>query len=260
MWTLPPARYSLTQVWFAAVTLYALAPFSVVMAARARHQGVLWDFAMALGLAAAVGLALLPLVSARWWVAQYADRAFLRMVQRVHRDLAYVAATFIAVHVALLLYLEPRTIEYLKLGASPAMLAGLVALLIVIALLLSSPRSRQSRLTYRTWRQWHAWLSLAAIALILWHVVGAGYFHHTSGQRMSALWLFCIPTLLTWQLRRKSWSRPVLHHAAPAYAPPIRIVLAIALSWLAASSWFALSGAGEQMLEERPLCPIDPCL
>ncbi len=254
------ARWSLTNAWLSAVVLYALAPFAVVLVARARHQGIAWDFAMALGLAGAVGLALLPLLSARWWAPQFADSAFLRMVQRVHRDLAYVLSALVLIHVILLLYVEPRVIEYLKLGASAAMLAGLVALLFAVILLVSSPRGTHSRLTYRAWRQWHMLLSLAAVGLTLWHVLGAGYYHHSGGQRFAALWLMAIPTVFTWWLRRKAWSRQPSVATSRQRPTGKSIVIAVTLMWLAAASWFALSGSWESTLIEAPLCQTDPCL
>jgi Ferric reductase like transmembrane component len=250
----------MSDAWLGAVTLYALAPFGVVLLARARHQGLWWDFAMAIGLAAAVGLALLPLLSARWWAPQYPDSAFLRMVQRVHRDLAYVLTAFMLLHVGVLLLLEPRVIEYLKPGASPAMLVGLVAVLCSVALLMSSPRGTHSRLSYRAWRYWHMLLSFIVITLTLWHVLGAGFYHHSAGQRFAVLWLLVIPTVLTWWLRRKAWSRQHGSVAVPQRAPHKQIVAAITLSWLAAACWFAMSGAYEPQLIEQPLCQIEPCL
>ena len=165
----------LEQRWFATLLLYTAAPIVAVVVYRIpRGIDFWWDTLMAVGVMAGAGLALLPLLSARWWVRQHRETPFLRLIQAVHRHVSYVALALVAVHIAGLLVLEERVIEYLKLSASAPMLAGLVASVLFLGLILTSKFREQLAWTYRSWRYWHAVLSSLAVGLLLFKRGQAG--------------------------------------------------------------------------------------
>ncbi|MSR13679.1 MAG: hypothetical protein EXR86_03770 [Gammaproteobacteria bacterium] len=249
------------QRWFAAVLLYTVAPIAVVLVYPPRAVDFWWDFAMAIGATAAGGLALLPLISARWWAAQQPTTGFLRLVQTAHRELAYIALALVLIHAGILLVLEGRVVEYLKLGAEDEMLAGLVAAVLVITLVLSSRYREWLRFSYRGWRRWHVLLSLAALGLLGWHLIGAGYYFTVPSQTIGLVWLLGVPSMLTLLLRH--WPTRPHHRIAPITFPPWRarrLVCAVSLIWLASALWSAWLGSAQSPLEERALCAVDPCL
>ncbi len=254
----------LEQRWFAAVLFYTSVPVVILLVAGPpRAIDFWWDFAMALGILAASSLALLPLLSARWWAPQHRATGFLRLIQATHRSLAYLGTALVLAHVGLLILLEHRVIEYLKLGAVAPMMAGLLGTVLSVFLIVSSLYREAWRWSYQSWRYWHAGLSVMAIGCIGWHLLGAGYYYDNGGRRVALLWLLLVPTLTTWGLRR--WP---LRSAASAARDPThlerrrvqRLIGAIALTWLAVSLGFAWSGQFQTPAVERPLCAIDPCL
>ena len=215
------------------------------------------------GILAASGLALLPLLSARWWAPQHRASGFLRLIQATHRQLAYLGMGLVIAHVALLILLEARTIEYLKLGAVAPMMAGLLGTLLMVFLIVSSLYREAWRWSYQSWRYWHAGLSIIALGCIGWHLLGAGYYYDNAGKRAAVLWLLVVPSVTAWALRR--W--PLRGAANPARDPGHavrsrvqRLISAIALTWLAAALGFSWSGQFQTPAAERVLCAIDPCL
>ncbi len=258
-----PQYSGFEQRWFATVLVYTVAPIALVLVhVRPRGVDFWWDFAMAIGGAAAAGLALLPLLSARWWAAQYPATGFLRLVQTVHRELAYVALGMVVAHAGLLLVLEGRVLEYLKLGAAAGMLAGLVASLLLIALIVSSRYRDLFRFSYRGWRRWHVVLSVAAVGLTGWHLLAAGYYFMPRGKWVGLVWLLSVPTALTvllrhWRLSPQQRVAPSISHE-PGRAR--RVVFAISLVWIAAATGLAWWGTAQPPLEEQALCAVAPCL
>lgn len=257
-------RYTcLEQRWFGALLIYTLTPIGfLLIQPRARAVEFWWDFAMALGVCAASGLALLPLQSARWWAPRYRATSFLRLVQATHRALAYIILTLILAHVGVLLVLEPRIVEYLKLGAVAPMLAGLAGTLLIAFLIMSSRYREAWRWHYRRWRRWHALMSSATLGLVGWHLLGAGYYYDTASTRAALIWMLGLPTLMTLVLRH--W--PQLGATAVSATGDVgrrrvsRLVCAVALTWLAASVGFAWSGYLQAPGQERMICAVDPCL
>lgn len=218
---------------------------------------------MALGVCAASGLALLPLLSARWWAPQYRATGFLRLIQATHRALGYVALALILAHVGVLLVLEPRVLEYLKPGAVAPMLAGLAGTLLVAFLMMSSRYREVWRWHYRSWRSWHALVSGATLGLIGWHLLGAGYYYDAAGTLTALIWLLGLPTVMTLVLRH--WplrgAMPVVRDLGAAERRRVqRLVCAVALTWFAAAVGFAWLAHLQVPGAESELCTFEPCL
>lgn len=262
----PPARsrpdfFGHPQRWFAAILVYTGVPLAVLgLPPLARRIAFWWDCAMALGVLSTAGFALLPLLSARWWVRDGADGPFLRAVQSTHRQLSYVVTLLAVLHIGLLLWLEPRTVEYLLPGAVAPMLAGLAALVCAVFLIVSSLRRQRWHWRYRNWRAWHAALSAALLGLLGWHLIGAGYYFGAPGVVSTLLWLLALPTCMTfwWHFRPASPAPDGGGVRVPVH--PGRISLAIGLIWLLAAVVFAGGSDRQPPLRDLPLCAVSPCL
>ena len=257
------------QYWFGALLIYTLAPLTLIsVLAPPRGLGFWWDTAMALGVLAASGLALLPIISARWWAPQFRSGAFLRLIQVVHRDLTYAALALVIAHGIILILLEPRVIEYLKLSASGPMLAGTAALAIGIVLIYTSLARERFGWTHRAWRWFHAALSLVMLSLMAWHLLGAGYYFSIAASVAGLVWLLSVPTVLTLYLRRRPLTvrvqSPLYHAAQRRAARPVprhrRLVLAVMLCWVAAALLYSYSRLIPPPPRDESPCRIEPCL
>lgn len=181
----------------AAVLAYALAPLLALRLYGPAAVDPAWDAAIGTGLAATGILALLPLLSVRWWAAQSREADRLRVVLVLHRQLSYLLAALLVAHVVGLVLLEPRVVEYLLPTAPGYMLAGLLALVLVIALIVMSRARLRRRWPHSGWRRWHAAMSAAAIGLTGWHLWGSAYWVATPRALLAAGWLLGVPTVLS---------------------------------------------------------------
>lgn len=134
-----------------------------------------WDFANAAGYLALALWVLLFLYRGR-------PRAFPpwsgRFFANLHRDLGYLALFLLLLHVGLLLVAEPLLLEHLRPTAPLHMLSGLLALLLMLCLVLSSLPGLRRRLwpDYHRFRHLHALVAVACLALAVFHVVESGFY------------------------------------------------------------------------------------
>lgn len=221
-----------------AVALYASAPLLVLALRRPPRVDAWWDFCMALGLAATGLLALLPALSARWWAPQYRAAEVARLVQQLHRWLSYLLLVLLVAHVLGLVLLEPRTVDYLLPTAPGYMLAGLAALLLVLALILTARFRPRLGWANPGWRRWHAVMATVAIGLSAWHLWGAGYFFAAPETLIAGAWLLFLPIALALRWRRRP---PATRATGRPFLPPGRRGLFALLAGLllAGAAWFA---------------------
>ena len=244
-----------------AVLAYALAPLGVAWLRGRPGVDPVWDFLMALGLVATGGLAVLPLLSARWWAARHPDPVLLRLVQRLHRELSYLMAALIAAHVVGVLVLEPRTLEYLLPTAPAYMVAGLVALLLLAVLIATSSGGLKQRWAQASWRRWHACFSAVALAALAWHLVGSGFWFAGAGPWLALAWLVGLPTALAlrWRIRRPTGASGT--RTVSVRRPARHLLAALALLLVLACAWFAQRLPLTAGKSEHPLpCPAGRCL
>jgi len=248
----------------AAVLVYLLAPLLGLRLVGTAAVDRWWDAAMGTGLAATGALALLPLLSARWWAAQTRDADRLRVVQGLHRQLSYLLLVLLLAHVLGLVLLEARVVDYLLPTAPAYMLAGLLALLLVVALVLTSLGRVRRRWPHPGWRRWHAAMSALAVALTGWHLWGSAYWVATPAALFVAGWLLGVPTLLSlaWHHRPPTRLAADAPHPHPARrAVGTRLVWSLCVLIVVAVVAFAWRPAPEQPPTPRPYpCPGGRCL
>lgn len=248
----------------AAVLVYLLALLLGLRLCGTAAVDPWWDAAIGTGLAATGALALLPILSARWWAAQTRDADRLRVVQGLHRQLSYLLVALLLAHVFGLLLLEPRVLDYLLPTAPGYMLAGLVALVLVVVLIASSLGRARRHWPHPSWRRWHAGMSAAAVALTGWHLWGSAYWIATPTALGVAGWLLGVPTLLSlaWHHRppaRLAADAPHPHSARRAVGT--RLVWSLCVLVLFAVALFAWRPAPEQPPAPHPYpCPHGRCL
>jgi hypothetical protein len=219
----------------------ALMPLGVMTLRASAALDFWWNLWMTLGVVCVGGAALLPLLSARWWARRQRSISVLRVVQRLHRDLAWWLCGFAVLHVGGLLWLEPRTLDYLLLSAPGYMLAGLAALMLLLTLNITSLGVLKRRWPQTVWRGWHAVMSVTALAAMVWHLLGSGYYFADLAGRSVLLWSVAVPSGLAiyWHLipppaeTRRGQIRELAGRRRPAVALAIAFALFVAAVWLA---------------------------
>lgn len=241
-----------------AVMVYLLAPLGVLALRRPVPVDPWWDYCMGLGVAATGALALMPLLSARWWAPQYRSTELSRLVQHLHRRLSYLLLVLLAAHVVGLVVLEPRVLDYLLPTAPGYMLAGLLALLLICTLVLTARFRARLAWANPGWRRWHAGMSAASICFTGWHLWGAAYYFATPAALIAGGWLLCVP--LACSLAWHRW--PPSRGAAPrpfAGSGTRGILVLLTCASLAGAAWFAWPSATLLDAPSRPY-PCSRCL
>ena len=201
-------------VWLAVYLLVVTAPIFALLpsAIAAAGSGTAWDFAMALGYAALAMFGVQFALTARF---KRATAPFgIDIVYYFHRYLAIVALAIVLAHLAIVVAVSPALLNTVDPRIGPAhMSAGWIALVLFVVLVLSSLARRALGLEYDHWRVAHALLAVAAFALALAHLLGAGHYLDTAWKRAlwigyGAMWLGLIAyvrVLRPWRLKRAPW-------------------------------------------------------
>ena len=146
----------------------------------------LTDLSSALGF---VGLSMLGLqfvVTARF--GKVAAPFGMDLVLRFHRGISLVAFTFVLAHPILLFITDPTTLELLRFWDAPWRARfGLLSLVSLIAIVVTSLWRERVRLSYETWRIVHAVLALVIVVTALVHVQLVGYYVATVWKQV--LWI-----------------------------------------------------------------------
>lgn len=195
-----------------------------------------WDWANALGYFA-FGLIILLFFLRGQSVPGLAGNG--RHHLQLHQWLGYLTLGLATAHLVILLLHEPLLIEHLKLTAPAYMLAGLLAFVCLLVLMVSALTGARRRLwpDYRRFRYWHAAIALMLILLALWHVLGSAYYAaHWAEQ--SALLALCFSALLAWKLSWPLAAKVDARSAQRASGKPL--LIKCTLAWLMASLALAL--------------------
>jgi predicted ferric reductase len=190
-------RYLLQgALWFAAYLALVIAPLLVLLLGKVpAGTSRLWDFAIGLGFAALSLMGAMFILTARFRLATAA--AGIDIIYYFHRLVAVGALGLALAHPALLLVKEPLLLAYLSPGAPWHMIAGMGALLAMLALVASSLARKRLRLHYDFWRRLHVVLAVLAVSLAIAHVVGVDYYIHSPARHvlwttLAMLWLLLL--------------------------------------------------------------------
>src|SRR5262245_45462907 len=137
-----------------------------------------WDAANAVGFAAA---ALIVFLHVATGAARNRPAAHAAFHAKLHANVAALALGLALVHVIALLADDRVTLEYWRLSAPPYMLAGFIALFLMIALVATAyPRPRRAVFdSAARFRRIHGIASLTLTALVAWHVGGSALYLDT---------------------------------------------------------------------------------
>jgi len=170
--------------WIAVYLVLALFPCLVLLYGdMPGGYGFWWDFSMALGFAAASMMALMFFLTARF------KRAALPfgvdIIYYFHKHISLLLFLFAAAHAIILLTTEPVVWVMLRPAQlNRYMAAGIVSLIMLALIVVSSLFRKEFQIHYDNWRLIHAFLAAAAFILVLVHIEGVGYYISTPAKRI----------------------------------------------------------------------------
>jgi len=173
-------------LWTSLYVLLVILPLGVLLLGKVPPGTVFgWDFAVALGFSALAIMFTMFLLTARfkWTMSAFG----IDIIYYFHRWIALVAFALLLAHPLILIGMEPLLLEYLKPDAPWHMVAGNVALVAVILLVVTSVWRKTLRLEYDAWRFLHAVFAILAVAMAMVHIVGVNYYIDAPWKR--ELWL-----------------------------------------------------------------------
>ncbi|NIB42616.1 hypothetical protein HBA55_23615 [Pseudomaricurvus alkylphenolicus] len=184
-----------------AILLSSVFLLLLILLGNPLKTGWAWDLANGLGYAATLCLLSLCLASPN------------RYPVRAHQLLSYMLALFVVLHILLLWWSEPLTLEYIKPLAPVYMWAGVMALVLMLILILSSLPSLRMHVFHSRegYRFWHKGLSWLCVATTLYHLSGSGlYFSQwIYGALLPLLAVYCLKPFGLYRLVVHPWWQPM---------------------------------------------------
>ena len=181
-------------LWLVVYLLVVAAPlFFMLVGDPPPGRGWWMDLSLALGF---IGLAMMGLqfaVTARFHPV---DAPYgLDAVLQFHRQITFVALVFILAHPVILFVERPARMSMLNpLEASWMVRWGLVSVLLLVVLVVTSVWRRQLRLGYEVWRVSHGLLAIVVVATALIHIDMSGYY--VSGPWRRGVWILMAVVLI----------------------------------------------------------------
>ncbi len=173
--------------WIAVYLLLTAAPLLILLLGPMPPGREFWrELSVALGFAGLAMMALQFALTARFQVvkAPYGSD----VVYHFHRQISLVAFVLILAHPILLFVNSPDTLQLLNLFTAPwRARAGVVAIVALILIIVSSMWRKRLKIEYTRWRISHGILATAAVALAMAHIVLAGHYVNTPAKRV--LWV-----------------------------------------------------------------------
>lgn len=155
--------------------------------------GFWWDFAMGLGFAGLAMLGVQFVLTARF--RRLSAPFGIDIIYYFHRWAAIGAVGLLLAHYLIVRLAYPSALGPANpFRASFPMTAGRVALLLFIALIVTSVARKRLALAYDRWRRWHGVMAVAAVVLAIIHIEGIGYYTRVAWKGglwigYSALWV-----------------------------------------------------------------------
>lgn len=155
--------------------------------------GFWWDFAMALGYAGVAMMGVQFVLTARF--KRLAAPFGIDIIYYFHRYLALALVLLVLAHVAIATRVDPGAVGALDPRQAPwYMTAGRLALLALLAVMVSSLWRKPLHIPYDGWRYAHAGLAVLALVAAVAHVHGAASFVDGTAKRtgwlvLALIWL-----------------------------------------------------------------------
>lgn len=192
-----------------------------------------WEIAQILGLCAVAGCLSLCVLAVRPRVG--AASAF---PLRSHELLGWLAFAAAALHVGLLLAVDHRVVEHLKLTAPRYEYAGIVALLALLFLTVPAGASVRPRIwpRHRNFQAAHVAVACLLVFTLAVHVLGTGRYVHgrAHGLAYALLSAIVLLALLRARPQRQPAEQPVRLLAGLVFGRHSRLVLVVVLGTLVA--------------------------
>jgi predicted ferric reductase len=173
--------------WIAVYLLLTSAPLLILLIGPTPPGREFWrELSVALGFGGLATMALQFVLTARFQVikAPYGSD----VIYHFHRQISFVAFGLILAHPLLLFSNSPDTLGLLNVFTAPwRARAGVLAVLLLAALIATSLWRKQFQFEYTRWRIWHGILATAAVSLAMAHVVLAGHYVNTAWKQV--LWI-----------------------------------------------------------------------
>jgi len=170
--------------WIVVYLLLIAAPLLILLIGPVPPGREFWrELSVALGFGGLAMMALQFVLTARFKVikAPYGSD----VIYHFHRQISLVAFVLILVHPLLLFINSPDTLRLLNLFAAPwRARAGVVAVLLLVALIVVSLWRKPFKIEYTTWRIWHGILAIAVVSLAMAHIVLAAHYVNTPWKRV----------------------------------------------------------------------------
>ncbi|MGE0418082.1 MAG: ferric reductase-like transmembrane domain-containing protein [Acetobacteraceae bacterium] len=183
--------------WVGLYLLLVVAPFAALLPGELPPSNGFWfDLSVALGFAGMAMMGVQFLLTSRF--RRLSAPFGIDVIYLLHRYLAWIALTLVAVHFAILWLwhtealgptIDPREAPW-------ELTAGRAALLLFALAVVTSQWRKQLRLEYGMWRYSHVALATLGFAAAVAHIVGIGNFTAAPGKRI--LWL---SVTLAWVLQ-----------------------------------------------------------
>ncbi len=173
--------------WGSIFLLLTIAPLLILFVDALPAGRDFWvEFSVALAFA---GLSMLGLqfgVTARF---RHITSAWgIDIVYHFHRQISLIAFAFVLAHPLILFVVNPETMQLLNVIEAPWRARfGVAAVVLLIALVVTSLWRVQLRLQYEVWRLSHGILATLIILLAMLHVLGVGHYINSPLQR--GLWI-----------------------------------------------------------------------
>jgi predicted ferric reductase len=163
-------------LWVIVYLILILSPlFLILIGPTPPGRGFWRDFSVALGFAGLAMIGFQFLLTARF--RRVTSPYGVDVLYHFHRQISIMAFFLILAHPLILFVSDPATIRLLNIITAPwRAQAGVISLLALLALIVTSVWRMPLRISYEGWRLTHSLLSIAAVALGIAHVVGIGYY------------------------------------------------------------------------------------
>lgn len=120
--------------------------------------------------------------------------------QRLHQWIGYGVLGSLLAHITWLWAADITIWHYLSSNAPAYMLAGWAALCLILAItILALPVTRRFwHGQFSNFQRWHRWLAWLSLLLVLWHMLGSGYY-----LSLLEAWLYGVLASCVWLANRR---------------------------------------------------------